>query len=56
MTLWYLVKQFFRTNTLVHATLEFHCSILSAIYAGSSFCYCMRYYKTGVNGVVLFAE
>ena len=42
--------------SVLYATLEFLCSILSAIYAASSFCYPVRYYKTGVNGVVHFAE
>ena len=45
-----------RACSVLYATLEFLCSILSAIYAASSFCYRVRYYKTGVNGVVHFAE
>ena len=44
------------TCSFLYATLEFLCSILSAIYAASSFCNRMRYYKTGVNRVVHFAE
>ena len=43
-------------SSVLYATLEFLCSLLSAIYAASSFCYHVRYYKTGLNGVVHFAE
>ena len=45
-----------RTCSVLYATLELLCSILSAIYAASSFFYRVRHYKTGVNGVVHFAE
>ena len=45
-----------RDCSVLYATLEFLCSILSAIYTASSFCYRVRYYKTGVNRVVHFTE
>ena len=44
------------TCEVLYATIKLLCTIISVIYAAPSFCNRMRYYKTGVNRVVHFAE